>query len=154
MIVTPAFCFLPSAFCLLPSQTELEVTMILLGVLCSFLFLALGVYGGMSAYSRWVRTDQGHWVFEPLLAMYFGLALLAALFGVIAGVRVTDGSLQLLEFALLPFGMLGAVLWVFGLGLETGARMISPNMPPLARTFDVGDGYMARSAFADAEREF
>ena len=128
--------------------------MVLLGALCSFLFFALGVYGGMSAYSRWIRTDQGHWVFEPLPAMYFGLALAAALFATIAGMRVTDGALLLVEFAFMPFGMLGAVLWVFGLGLETGSRMMSPNMAPLARTFDRGDGFMARGAYADAEREF
>jgi tetratricopeptide (TPR) repeat protein len=128
--------------------------MVAIGAICSFLFLGLGIYGGISAYSRWIRTETGLWVFEPLPALYFGVGLLVGFLGMVAGMRETSGNLLLVEYAFMPFGMLGAVLWIFALGLETGSRMMAESLPPLTRTFDRGDGFMAKGAFADAEREF
>src|SRR5471030_2142158 len=120
-------------------------------------FIALGIFGGMCAYSRWVRGYQGWFIFEPLPAMYFGVALLVTLLGSIAGFReynAWNGSLLLLAIACFPFGFIGAVMWIFALGMESGAKMMSESFTPHPRTFDRGDGAMARGKYADAEREY
>jgi hypothetical protein len=122
--------------------------------LCSILFVTLGVYGGICAFLRGWRGELGFAVFEPLWAMYFALAQFFCLLGTFAGFHALGDPWWFLTVALFPFGVLGTVLWGFGVALETGARMMGQSSGPVARTFDVGDGFMTKNLFADAEREY
>jgi tetratricopeptide (TPR) repeat protein len=122
--------------------------------LSALLFVALGVYGGICAFLRGWRGEQGFTIFEPLWAMYFALAQFFCLVGSFSGFHTLGEPWWFITVALFPFGVLGTVLWGFGMVFETGARMIGPSMGPVARTFDVGDGFMTRNMFAEAEREY
>ena len=122
--------------------------------LSALVFVGLGVYGGLCAYHRWTGGDTGFLCFEPLWGMYFGLAQFFAVCGAAAGFHALDGTAWLLELALFPFGVAGTVMWAFGFTLETGQRMMAESNGKVVRTFDRGDGFMAKSDFFEAEREF
>lgn len=126
--------------------------MAVLDFLFGFLFGVLGVYGGYCAVCRWFHGYLGFKIFEPLYAIYFGMAQVALFVFWIVYIGAQSGSnLVVLNYALLPFGVLGTVMWGFGFALEAGMRMAEPSVPPLARTFDKADGLMARNQFAEAE---
>ena len=120
----------------------------------SMLFVSLGVYGGICAFLRCWRGEQGFSIFEPLWAMYFALAQFFTGYGAFQGFTRLSDPWWFFSVALFPFGVMGTVMWVFGVALETGARMIGQSSGPVARTFDVGDGFMTQNRYADAEREF
>src|SRR5438105_2981368 len=104
--------------------------------LAGLLFVALGVYGGLCAYNRWVRGLDGYVIFKPLGMMYFGMMLFATGMGAFFAIQRLDGNALLLEVALYPFGVLGTVMWCFGVAMEIGSRMMGESLVPLARTFD------------------
>ena len=124
----------------------------LLDFLFGLLFLALGVYGGYCTVYRWWGGYLGFKIFEPLYGAYFGVAQASLFVLWIAYSGALSGSIfMLLSFALIPFGVLGTVMWGFGMAMEAGVRLVEPSVPPLERTFDKADGFMARGQFAEAE---
>jgi tetratricopeptide (TPR) repeat protein len=129
----------------------------LLLLLICLSFLLLGIYGGMSAISRWVRGYSGFLVFSPVgAAAYFSALVLTGImfFKCMAVLRAADSALVLLLLAMLPFAILGHVLWAFGAAGELFTRVAGASQLPIAKTFDKGDALMARARYAEAEAQY
>jgi tetratricopeptide (TPR) repeat protein len=125
-----------------------------LGILVSLVFLVLGIIGGMTAISRFMRGYSGFFIFSPIGgALYLAaLLVLAPLFTYF--MRNMDDSVKLLLFITAPFAFFGHVLWAMGFVLQMGSALVSPTQLPIEQTFDVGDGLMLRGKHAEAEQMF
>lgn len=123
-------------------------------IICGFIFVGLGIWGGITAVSRWARGYTGFRILRIPWGFYFALALLFTGLTVIGGIRRLDGGLALFIAALLPFALLGAVMWAFAFGLELAAGAASSRNMHIEPTYDIGDGLMVRRQFAEAEAAF
>jgi len=124
-----------------------------LGVISGFLFIVMGIAGGMTAISRFWRGYSGIKLLHPFWGAYFGLALLFSGFFM---VRVMNayGQLSLFYMACMPFALFGAILWCCAFVFEILHRGMAPKSLRVERTFDIAEGLMVRGRFTEAEGEY
>jgi hypothetical protein len=118
-------------------------------------FCLLGIFGGMCAVSRWVRGYSAYFVLERFgAALYLAGLLITGPAFLLYAAGHSQELVSLFLIILLPFGLLGHVLWVFAVMLEMGARALGPSDLPTEKTFDKGDAFMSRGLFVEAERQY
>jgi tetratricopeptide (TPR) repeat protein len=117
-------------------------------------FLALGIIGGMTAMSRFMRGYSGFFIFGPLGGALYLIALLVLTPLFLVAMRQMNDILVLFLFAMAPFAFLGHIMWGVGFFAEIFMKTAGATQLPVEQTFDVGDGLMARGKYADAEAQF
>ncbi|HEY3323512.1 MAG TPA: hypothetical protein VGP72_23870 [Planctomycetota bacterium] len=129
--------------------------MVIAALIGGLVFAALGVLGGMTAFGRWVRGYSGYKLLDIRWAIPYVLGLLVSGSVVLGCTRTAFNDWEgLLVLALLPFGILGAVMWGFAFAMELFVRTTTPTASHIEPTYDVGDGLMVRQRYADAEAAF
>lgn len=120
-------------------------------------FVLLGIYGGMCAVNRYFRDHARAFVFEPRGAVLYLMAVAVSglLFAyVFFALYVQDSILALLLFVLLLFAGTGYLGWMSVLLVDWLFQALGPSQLPVAKTFDKGDGWMARRNYAEAEAQY
>jgi len=123
-------------------------------VLFGFIFAFLGIWGGITAVSRWARGYLGFRILQIPWGFYYAIALLFTGITCITGLRQLDGGLALFIAALMPFALLGSVMWAFAFALELAAGAAASRNMVVEPTYDIGDGLMTRRQFPEAEAAF
>jgi hypothetical protein len=118
-----------------------------------FSFLALGVYGGGSAVTRWARGYQDIFAFTPTGGAVYALLLIIIGSSCFYAMSKLTGIAQLASFALLPFALLGHIMWMVAFVMQVAVAIASPTDMPVEKTYDVADGLMMRGKYAEAEQK-
>ncbi|HYG78353.1 MAG TPA: hypothetical protein VEK08_25345 [Planctomycetota bacterium] len=122
-------------------------------IVSGLLFAFLGILGGMTAFSRFVRGYTGLKLLSLPWAPVFAFGLFFSAFAFFVSVRLFDGWAVLMLASLIPFAILGSVMWCFAVVLEFFYRAAAPR-GVAEPSYDVGDGLMVRRQFAEAEAAF
>jgi hypothetical protein len=123
-------------------------------ILCGFIFVVLGAIGGTTAVSRWWRGYIGFRILHIPWGFYYAFALFITGLTAVGGIRQLDGMLALFIAALMPFALLGSVMWAFAFGMELVAGAAASKNMHIEPTYDIGDGLLVRHKFAEAEAAF
>ncbi len=125
----------------------------MLSLICGILFSILGIIGGLAAYSRWWRLQSDFFLYQWLWGSHFTLAQIITFWGYIGGgseFRAKHDSLFMYVSTLVLLSFLGAIFWFYSFVLHLMARVVQPNFGTLKKSYDIGDGLMARGRFAEA----